>query len=119
MQEVGNDLRSDRTDKITQLKGKEIDDRITKLIKEIDCVCDDDETERGRVLKRLKNGNLTPICGMVTKSKEDRSGAWRPGLDKDSRGKIVQVWAADIPVKWRIRIEAYFYSICAEEAAKK
>lgn len=49
---------------------------------------------------------------------EKKGGDWAK-LPPAARDEMLQAYAADIPPRWRKRIEAYFVSIAAEEANKQ
>lgn len=127
MREMEDSLRGDKTNARVQLNGKEIEDQLDKLIKEIEEAKESDRPPRGKVLaerwkklRSLASDNPKPRTippGSVRPSSESRipvRNSWY-NLPPDARGEMIQTYAAELPLKWKARIAAYFISIAVEE----
>lgn len=119
---IENALRDDKYDKTIQIDIQESIDRMEKLIKDAEEAKETDiESRRKNDLLAMKGDRKNPgkpprVAGTDTDKKhyDDSSGDWAH-LPRSQRNEIVQVWAADIPLLWKRRLEAYFLSVNAED----
>jgi len=112
-------LREDRTDQTVQVKGKEIEEELEKLIKVREAQEKKDAKGPKDAKKPDKDSTLTAAERFEAKFArmgEIERARWI-SMPSVYRGEIVQVYAAEVPATWKRRIEAYFVSICAEETA--
>lgn len=131
MDEVHDNLREDRHDKVVHLKLDEIDERIGKLIVE----GEDIERHKRKIEELDKRIGQSPDG--KTPTRVSKLPAVNPAkvklmpqdpdswisrdywlwshLPRASRDEIIQCWAEEIPIRWRLRISAYFLSIGAAE----
>lgn len=126
MWEIENQLRDDKTDALVQLNLKEAIDRIEKLIKdaeELPAGNADSDYKRG--LRALKDSDTKGDVKrpQVASHQEPYEFQIQPGdwasLPRKERGEIVQVWASEVPLRWKQRIAAYFLSLNAVESEAK
>ncbi len=128
MMDMENALREDRHDPRVQLTGTEIADQLDKLINEIEDAKATNKPPRGKVLaqrwtklRSLASGNPPPQKvepGSVKQSSDSKirgENPWWYKLPPEHREAMVQTYAAEIPLKWKQRIAAYFISIAVEE----
>lgn len=121
MNEVHDSLRGDMVHKTVQTKGKEIEDKLDKLIEEIELDEEGDGTSDKNGKRPDKDSKLSRH---VKFDQNDRAWllsdrAFMAGPPKSCRDGIIQVYRAELPLRWRQRIAAYFVSIAADEALRE
>jgi hypothetical protein len=119
---VEDNLRDDRTDKVVQMKGQEVEDRLDKLIEEIDAYekkhgreigrkpMKDSKIDKSKVNERVWKTFVLERAPWMTKGYDD----WAK-LQPATRERILQSWSDEIPLRWQRRIMAYWMSVGAEE----
>lgn len=130
MTRMETNLRLDRTDESVQLKGKEIQDKLEKLIKDVEI------NSVKTKFNTLRQKQLAQIAGIVPptpfiQTLPEGEALFKPGilnndfrnswakLDSKNRELILQSYQPDIPLKWQLRIAAYYLSIATEEVKVK
>lgn len=117
MVDVEDKLRDDRHDKAVQIYGKEIEDRLEKLIKEVEVNEKKSGDKTGK--KPMKDSKITSAEvprqviqreRMPWETKEYDNWA---RLSEIHRGSIIQTYNNfdNLPMRWQQRISAYFLSI--------
>lgn len=124
MDRMSTQLYWDRTDQSVQLRGKEIENRLNALIKEVEARKDSQiiSSLRHKQLKELAGTYTPPPPRPLTKEeirkdtveKVDYHKKWA-NLPPINREQILQSINSEIPLRWRDRIAAYFISIAAEK----
>jgi len=126
MDNLTDQLREDEHHDGVQLRGKEIEDKLTRIIDEIEKnpprfkslkrdaqaqqakhprpISEKPPDEPARVLRRIESVIIP----------EKDSNWWK--LRDSRRGEVIQSWGVEIPLRWKARIAAYFISISAEES---
>ncbi len=106
-------LRDDRHDRPVQLDIRETIERMERLIKN----CEEEELRHGRA--PLEDSKLQTKNNGVDRPNNRDSDPWDKTvwaqLPRAMRGEIVQVWAVEMPLKWRQRITAYILSVNAAQ----
>ncbi len=123
--EIEGSLRDDKFNKSIQLDIQESIDRMEKLIKDAEEI-DENSPESCRkhdllVMKGARQPNRRPPKvqdstdpkSYVVYEKHD-TDEWAR-LPRSQRKEITQVWATDLPVIWKRRLEAYYRSVNASE----
>jgi hypothetical protein len=125
-------LHDDRHDLVVQLQGKEIEDRIEKLIKDIEDDDKDEENGKPRTRTKIKPSEAKiPMKDSKLKRQDvpakvipREQMAWDTQAYHDwarlqdlKRDSILQSYHEELPARWKKRLEAYFLSINAEEIA--
>jgi hypothetical protein len=124
MDDLTDKLRDDQVNDSVKIAGKEIEDKIDKLIDEIENAkpsirapvrADQAMKATGRQPKKVSS--LTaPVQGKVTPHRvvlqEFTDANWHK-LPDARRGEVIQTWASELPVRWKSRIEAYFVSVAS------
>ncbi len=121
MQCVANRLRDDDSSQPVQLDSKEVIERMEKLIKDAE-ECETHPLKVGR--KPAPDSELTPHKPSNNPKEntiyDDGTGNVWAKLPRSQRGEMIQVYAREFPLIWRLRISAYLLSInAAETSAKK
>ncbi len=118
MWSVQDSLRDDKYNHTVQLKGKEVEDKIQKIIDEAE------EREKNQV---AGSGNGPKKDSDTNGQSNERlkehlryigDKGYNPEPYSVRRGDMTQLYARDIPVRWRKRMEAYFISVVSEEGAR-
>jgi hypothetical protein len=123
MSDLEAKLRGDQIDGSVVVDGKEIESRLDKLIKEVEADSKKfRETKRDKQIGQLAGkgpGKAVPKPGSITRLLPVTPGSadsWTK-LPPADRFQIIQSYVADVPLRWRKRLESYYVSIAAEEAA--
>ncbi len=125
---IENKLRDDQHNHTVSLDIDESIERMEKLIKDAEEIEENSpESHRKRDLLDMKNGGNKPdrkppkVAGTDAKAgvhyDSKDIGEWAR-LPRSQRGEIVQVWASDLPLLWKKRIESYFLSVNADDTKK-
>jgi hypothetical protein len=149
MVEFERKLRDDRHDTTVQIEGDEIERKIDQLIEDIKKLAQDNpnsppndgsgsssgrnprpnegragapKPEGGSEANNSKQmqpaGDSGGTGAKATPSVTGRHERWATLPAKD-RDELFQIYRPEVPLKWRRRIEAYFFSVAAEEARQQ
>jgi hypothetical protein len=131
MDDLTDQLRSDEHHDAVQVRGKEIEDKLNKLIDEIENA-PLGPSVRGksrRLQAQTAQGNKPqdksrlpaprPPPGSViprdiARVEQGKDASWYK-LPPSKRGEVIQTWASEMPLKWKARIAAYFVSVSGED----
>jgi hypothetical protein len=137
MQNVHDKLRDDRHDETVQVDQRDIDDKLSEMINELEKMKqaqvsksnEPDEEKRRRM--QLIGGSAQASSrprpdsklssgpgageGRVNPLEVTRTQDRWASLPAKEREELLQIYRPDVPVRWRKRLEAYFVSIAAEE----
>lgn len=136
MKDVEAKLREDRHDEAVQFDGKNIEDKLSALIREFEKMKQQSQSESSNSQSKQK-GRKQLAAGR--QGGQPRGGGKGPGLADSAinapevvgrserwaslpvkeRDELLQVYRPEVPIRWRKRLEAYFISIAAEEAKAK
>lgn len=116
-------LHEDRYDQIVQLKGKEIENKIEKLIKDAEEIDDNNLNKNSKVNAPKKDSkidkkNIDEALKVIHRNRplwETSSYDNWAKLQNCTREGIIQTYREELPVLWEKRIRAYFLSINSEE----
>jgi hypothetical protein len=128
MDNMTGQLRDDECHDGVQLRGKEIEERLTKLIDEIEKQKPKFENPgrdqqalaaTGRQPKKISQLS-SPLAGscIVRRSEtvqREADTSWYK-LPPSKRGQVVQAWGSDMPMQWKSRLGAYFLSLAVQES---
>ncbi len=124
MDRFETNLRLDRTDDSVQLTGKQIVERLEKLIKDVEA------QELRKKFNTLRQKQLAQIAGVLPPPSPEinlpKTQIYKPNtgqidfskwakLPPVNREQILQGYNSDIPLRWQQRIAAYYLSIAVEE----
>jgi hypothetical protein len=127
MDDLTDKLRDDQTNDSVSVFGKQIEDKLDGLIKEIENAkpsirrpARSDQALKAAGREPKKISCLSPLTpGKVTPHRivlqEFTDSQWYK-LPDARRGEMIQTWASELPVRWKCRIEAYFVSVAANES---
>lgn len=141
MQEITQELSIGRHDFFVRLQQAEIEAKLGEMIAQMEKSSEQNNQKneqqkqaekkqrREQLLHSSKKqqqpqnpgspGNPPPVPSGPTTAKVDgTSGSWAK-LPKAQRDEMMQAFGAEMPEKWKKRLEAYFVSIAAEEAKEK
>jgi hypothetical protein len=138
MQGVHDKLRDDRHDETVQVDQRDIDDKLTEMINELEKMkrMEISQSNNTDEEKRRRMQMVGQSSQVSTRPKPDSKLSSGPGagearvnplevtrtqdrwasLPAKERDELLQIYRPDVPVRWRKRLEAYFVSIAAEEA---
>jgi len=136
MKDVEGKLREDRHDEAVQFDGKNIEDKLSDLIRELEKMKQQSQSESSNSQSKQK-GRKQLAAGR--QGGQPRGGGKGPGsadsainapevvgrserwasLPVKERDELLQIYRPEVPIRWRKRLEAYFISIAAEEAKAK
>ncbi len=127
---IENKLRDDEHNHTVSIDIDESIERMEKLIKDAEEIEDSSpDSHRKGDLLHMKYGprgdkpgrNPPKVAGTDAKADVHYDpkdiGEWAR-LPRSQRGEIVQVWASDLPILWKKRVEAYFLSVNADDTRK-
>lgn len=135
MKEAEQMLRDDRHDVFVRVKLKALDDQLDGMIKELEKQQSEQQKQNQQNQQQqqkqqaqrqnqnsaspLANSQLGPTVRPVepqgpTAKVEKKADKWA-SLPPAARDELLQTYGSDVPVRWRKRIEAYFYSVATEE----
>ncbi len=119
MKDVEYKLWQERADTTVQIDGKKVEDDLEKLIREVEARGDKPGNKNGK--KALDDSHGWHV--MVPETEEGCVRAFDPDardrwskLVARKRDEMVQVWASEMPLRWKSRISAYFLSLAKAEA---
>ena len=138
MAEASEMLRQDRHDMLVKIKlnsiAEDLDGMIGKMEKQAQQQQEKQQKEQqkqkqaGKKKERPSNSPLqSSTLGAPTPSgppQQEAAAVTRTGskwanLPKAARDELLQVYADDMPLRWRKRLEAYYLSIAGEEVKKR
>jgi hypothetical protein len=132
MNDLQDRLRDDRTDRVV-VEGKEIDDKLSIIIEEIEKTSKQQSSSPLEKEKRQRQDQARIAQGSMPKhnlgphhepGKVYRSSAASIPQEKDSswyklpdkpKDEVIQTWGTEMPLRWKSRIAAYFISIASED----
>ena len=139
MKEVEGKLRDDRYDQSVQSQGQGIEDKLSTLIDKLDAQCNSSCCTQKKQAQRTGNKNTAsknknagspmtdsqlgtyvppgPQGNAVAAFVTGNQDKWSK-LPPAQRDELFQAFREDMPEHWKRRLEAYFTSIAAEEAAR-
>ena len=126
MDDLTDKLRDDQVNDSVKIAGKEIEDKIDKLIDEIENAkpsiraplrADQAMKAAGRQPRKVSClSSSSSVQGKVVPHRvvlqEFTNSNWHK-LPDAKRGEVIQTWASELPVRWKSRIEAYFVSVAS------
>jgi hypothetical protein len=136
MKEAANLLREDRHDVFVRVKLKEISGKLDSMISEAEKQQQQQNQKQNQNKQQQqkqsrmdslaqspkRNSSLGPKTeqGSMQDSAKvaGKSSSWAK-LPPALREELMQSFGADIPIRWRKRLEAYFISIAAEETKQR
>jgi HEAT repeat protein len=134
MKELEDKLRGDRHDDAVQADGKEIEDKLASMIADLEKQQNQQQQQKkeqkqkqaSKQEKQKGSGGQNPLQGSSLPP-EVAAGPMQPPatvqgkqsqwskLPPAQRDELMQAFGADVPMRWRKRLEAYFFSIAVEE----
>ncbi|HYG74980.1 MAG TPA: HEAT repeat domain-containing protein [Planctomycetota bacterium] len=140
MKSVEQKLRDDRHDEVVQVDQKDIDDKLTNMISELEKMAQMKQQQQQQKEKQDSKRRLSMMTGeqQSPSPKPGKAGSKPPPperaesklnagrvvggnenwakLPAAERDELLQIFRPEVPLRWRQRLEAYFVSIAAEEA---
>ncbi len=116
--QIEGSLRDDKFNKSVQIDIQESIDRMEKLIKDaelIDETSNDSPKSKRQPLRKPPKSQDNSDSSKVIHYDNPNSDEWAL-LPRSRRREITQVWAANLPVIWKRRLEAYFRSVNADDS---
>ncbi len=121
MKDVEYKLWEERADTTVQIDGKKVEDELEKLIREVEGRGDGDGNKNGKKPMHDSHGWHVVVPEIERENKAggaDSRDGWSK-LVARKREEMVQVWASELPLRWKSRISAYFLSLAKAEAVEE
>ncbi len=131
MSELAATLRADRHDRVVQLKGKEIEERLEKMGHEVEAQEAKQEKE-AKLEERMgpapktgkKPAKSSQFSNVPAKVEKSTDQPWRKNQDDwaklqpERRAAVLQTWSEEFSPIWRKRLIAYFSSVNDDEVER-
>jgi hypothetical protein len=137
MKDVESKLRDDRHDQAVQTEGQHIEEKLAKFIEQLEQMSSSNSSsgenekknkqqqqqqqqgnqggQRGsNPLQQSKPGGAVPPGALNPATVSGKQDAWAK-LPPALRDELLQSYRPEIPLRWQKRLEAYYYSLNAEE----